>query len=124
MTTDGWTQLRRYAVWSSEDEYAFVEVWRHTNGWHTVNANDGTMADIKPYKTRSVEWAYRHAQGLIEEYVERAEEECVCLSDPLYAREDREECADPSRNPYNDAHGVRWHVYDESEGRTLEPYEL
>ena len=119
---NGWTQVRQYDVWSLEDHYAFVEVWMHRNGWYSVQANDGTMWVLQAYKTRSEHWAYREAQRLIEEYAERAEDECLYCG--LGDQEDREMCSDPRYNPYDASHGVRWYCEDMIEGRKLEPYEL
>lgn len=113
---DGWTQVRDYSVWASEDHVAFVEVWKHINGWYTVNANDGTPSDLKPYKTRSESYAFQHALSLSREYVDRAEDECACGED--------DDCANPVTNPYGEVHGVRLNVWSFEDDRKLEPYEL
>ncbi len=104
---DGWTLVREYRVWATEDVYAWSEVWKHRNGWYSVQSNDGTPDDLKPFKTRSEDDAFAEAQRLTDAYMDRAREECSCEADGY-----SDECADPSRNIYGEICGVRSQVVD------------
>lgn len=116
-TYGGWTEVREYRVWASEDIYACVTVERHRNGWFRVY-EDGSD-DV--YRTRSESWAYSHAKSRMEALTQEACDTCPCAKwDP----EDREECEDAARNVYGDSHGVRSYVYDSVNGTELESWNL
>lgn len=116
-TYNGWTELREYRVWMSEDIYACVTVERHRNGCVNVYA-DGSD---EVYKTRDLNNAYRVAKDMSDELTSEAIQTCPCDQwDP----EEREECEDAARNVYGDSHGVRTQVVDMVENRSLYEYEL
>jgi len=116
-TYGGWTELREYRVWASEDIYAVVTVERHRNGWFRVY-EDGSD---EVYKTRSESWAYGHAKSRMEALTQEACDACPCADwDP----EEQEECEDAARNVYGDSHGVHTQVVDMIENRSLDQFEL
>lgn len=108
-TYNGWTEVREYRVWMGDELYASVTVDKHSNGWFNVSA-DGSD-DV--YKTRSESCAYRAALSDAEAIVGEAVASCTC-------GESADECGRFHGGP----HGVRMNVYDSTEGRELEPYEL
>lgn len=116
-THGGWTELREYRVWMSEDVYACVTVERHVNGWINVYA-DG---DEHSYKTRDLNNAYRVAKDMSDELTSEAVLTCPCAE---WDQEEREDCEDAARNVYGDSHGVRTQIVDMIENRELQEYEL
>lgn len=116
-TYNGWTELREYRVWASEDIYACVTIERHRNGWISVY-EDGSE---EVYKTRSEEWAFRYALDRMLILETEASNACLCKE---WSEEGQEACEDAARNVYGYAHGVRSQVVDMEENRSLDEYEL
>lgn len=120
-TYGGWTEVREYRVWASEDTYAVVTVSKHRNGWFHVYEDGQEGQELK---TRSEGYAYRYAATRAELIHDEAIDLCPCVTDAGYDPEEREACEDAARNVYGSPHGVRTQVVDMVENRELESWNL